>query len=130
MRYEQLAESKGWLSRGSHGCMVYDLSQNPKERPVVSSRNGSLPTIRRGSLLWCKQAKRWMTAEEVACAMGLPVTEALCQAARISSDVCARGYARSQLGNGMHIPCVGLASMVALACIQEKIMHMRSLMLL
>ena len=61
----------------------------------------------------------WMLEKEVACAMRLPVTEAFLAATRIRGDFC-RHHSRSQLGNAMHVPCVGLAAMLALACTQPR----------
>lgn len=99
--------------------VVYDLSQNPSKRPVKTGRSGQLPTVRRGSILWCAEAQRWMTRKEVACVMGIPVTPELLAAARIRSDAIG-DYSRSQLGNAMHVPCVGMVTMLALACSQPR----------
>ena len=44
---------------------MYDLSQNLSKRPLQTGRSGQLPTIRRGSILWCAEAQRWMTRKEL-----------------------------------------------------------------
>jgi hypothetical protein len=74
-----------------------------------------LPTLRfSGSLLWSPKHKRWMLPVECASAMGWPVRDS--HVLLTGMAACNIGFGMRQLGNSMHIACVGTVLAVTLAC--------------
>ena len=97
---------------------LFDLSQNPLVRRSWTFRPrrfNSLPTLRfSGNLLWSPKFKRWLLPVECASAMGWPVRDSHVLATGISP--CNIDFGLPQLGNSMHIACVGTLLAVTLAC--------------
>lgn len=100
------------------GSRFFDLSQNPGERPCLAT-NGSLPCLRRNSKLWCSLSRRFVTPIELAACLGLPVFGRGAKMAAVSLDPCRDKYGMGDLGNTMHISCVGVILGIALACVAD-----------
>ena len=83
------------------GC-VFDLSQNPGQRPTWTSPNGAVPCFRRNSMLWIPSQKRLLCPSESARMMGFPSN-----AVRVSQEA---------VGNAMSVQTVGLMLITALVC--------------
>ncbi|CAE7271457.1 unnamed protein product [Symbiodinium natans] len=98
--------------------VVYDLSQSPEKRPIqTSQQTGRLPCMRSGSLLWMPDRRRWLVDAELAALMGFPSSEPLKNLYGVPDIFCP---ARSQVGTAMHVGCVGLVALVALACARDR----------
>ena len=94
--------------------VVFDISQNPRKRFCAGYMK--LSCLRTNTLLWHPASKRWLLPMELALSLGCAVTGSCAQAALMDIDPCLHLYTTSMLGNAMHIPCVGFAITVALAC--------------
>jgi hypothetical protein len=97
----------------------YDLSQNPKVRPCLAT-NGALPCLRRNSKLWHPHAKRFLAPVELAACLGLPTFKSAAELAAVPMYPCREQYGMCDLGNAMHISCVGVILGIALACASDK----------
>lgn len=86
---------------------AFDLSQDPQERPSCTTADGSLPTLRLGSLIWVSILRRFLVPFELAAATGFPVNDALATSAQVALDMCCEVYTVPILGNGMHVASVG-----------------------
>jgi hypothetical protein len=95
----------------------YDLSQNPQERPSWTV-SGSLPTLRRNSLLWHAQSRRFLTPQELAACFGIASFPPCAETAHVSVDPCRHMYSTGLLGNTMHVAAVGCVMMSALAAVR------------
>ncbi|CAE8701861.1 unnamed protein product [Polarella glacialis] len=82
---------------------AFDLSQDPQERPSCTTADGSLPTLRLGSLIWVSILRRFLVPFELAAATGFPVNDALATSAQVALDLCCEVYTVPILGNGMHV---------------------------
>ena len=98
---------------------LFNLCQNPlKQRSwtYCTSAGYALPTLRfSGSLLWSPKFKRWLLPVECAGAMGWPVRDCHVQATGV--PLCKVDFGMTQIGNSMHVACVGVVLAVTLACI-------------
>ena len=98
---------------------LFDLNQNPlsghRKSWTRASTGYALPTLRfAGNVLWSPKFKRWLLPLECASAMGWPVRDSHVPATGIPP--CNIDFGMSQLGNSMHIACVGTLLAVTLAC--------------
>ena len=109
------SKQKGTPPEKDPAC-IFNLRQDPKCRPNWTCRDGALPTITRGGgILWSPMRKRWLLVAEVACAMGFPCQSEMASAALLPAD--CTDYSISQIGNSMHIACVGSVIAATLSCI-------------
>ena len=113
--YDQIADQR----QVPLSSRFYDLSQNPDVRPCLAT-NGALPCLRRNSKLWHPHAKRFLAPVELAACLGLPTFESAAALAAVSMDPCRDQYGMCDLGNAMHISCVGVILGIALACASDK----------
>ena len=95
----------------------YDLSQDPLKRPTMSTK-GALPCLKRNSRLWHSTSARFMTTIELGAAMGLATFQLGAETARVPLDTCRYDYGMGELGNTMHVSCVGAILAIALACVE------------
>lgn len=102
-KYESL-----WLSRFNKQASldpyaIFDLTQNPEQRPCTTTRNQGLPCIRHaGNLLWIPCRGRWLLPIEAAAASGFPVRRAYAMAAGVELDrLSGTSVSVSDIGNGM-----------------------------
>ena len=108
--YERLSAQQGIDAK----C-IYDISQNPSKRPIVSNRSGTVPTSRRNSLLWYTDARRWLLPVEMAALHGFPVYQQHADSAGVPRDTT--DYTVPMIGNSMHAGSVGCVLGVTLACL-------------
>ena len=105
-RYECLWVQRTSAASTDESVCVFDLIQNPKERPSLTSKSGSLPTLRHsGSCFWSSFLGRWLLPRELAAASGFPVTGSLAAVSSVAIDT--NSYSNQQLGNAMHVATVG-----------------------
>lgn len=97
---------------------VYDLASSCcRDRGKTSLKDGTLMCITTNSArLWNDKYHRWLSANELLGAVGVPSSEALATAARVPPVVMTgvSEAARVTLsGNSMHVPSVGFALLCA-----------------
>jgi hypothetical protein len=107
------------------GCKVYDLSQNPDQRPRTSLCDGTLCCLTTSNKLWGEKAGRWMVGKELLNAVGIPVMAESAQAARVDKasieDLRLSEHALTTMcGNSMHVPCVGFSILSAALCVEAR----------
>ena len=91
---------------------VYDLSQNPLQRPRRLLQCGALPAITKSCRLYSTQHRRFMLGSEALTAQGWPMQSGLAHhriAPLQSLEGLSVGVATSFAGNGMHVGCLGLS---------------------
>ena len=100
--------------------LVCYLADNPSWSLTWSAVSGRIPTLRLNShtgKLWIPSLNRWMVGRERLATLGWPVNSDMATAMGVK-EVPAKDYLRSceMAGNGMHLPCVAVAELIALSC--------------
>ena len=115
--YENLWQKRRGTRSADDPRCVFDLSQSPFTRPSMTSKGGSCPCVTHSFCsFWHAASARFLLPKELALGLGWPCLPALALAAGVPEDPCAEMYTTSQLGNSMHLTCVGLTMAVALTC--------------
>ncbi len=100
---------------------LFNLGQNPTERPCHTTHEGFVPTLTHtAGKLWADQWHRWLLPSELAILMGFPCRASLAAAARCSVDACLEQYTAALLGNAMHVASVGGVMAATLASIETE----------
>ncbi|CAK9073952.1 unnamed protein product [Durusdinium trenchii] len=101
-----------------------DLSQYPKNgRGRGETKDGALPTLTTttGSL-WSEAHQRCLSSDELLSSHVLPVTRAQatkCHSPRLKFDGCSNASKVKMAGNGMSVPCMGVAMMGAAIALER-----------
>ena len=113
-------------------CAVEDLIVNLQDNPAAgwctwTGVSGVLPTLRRSAGVYVYVPQhRQVTLKELYAAMGWPTFSALACASHVPMVDPFRANrswseARKQLGNGMHIACLGVLLSLWLATLKPKL---------
>ena len=91
--YESLwGQERGSLAQSDPNC-VFDLSQNPSQRPSMTSRKGTCPCVTATFCsLWHAESRRFLLPQELALGMGWPCAAGPAQAAGVPIDACRDLY--------------------------------------
>ncbi len=85
----------------------------------MGSNTHTVPTVRRGSLLWYTRAQRWLHPVELAAMHAFPVHAKLAGYSGVDMDTAASEYVVGMLGNSMHVANVGCVLAIAMACLSN-----------
>ncbi|CAE6968005.1 unnamed protein product [Symbiodinium sp. CCMP2592] len=104
---------------------VYDLSCNSKKRKRVENKDGSLQCLTTGCHFWMKDKKRLLLGKEKLHVLGYPCWGPGAQTAKVD-PVDMSDFSESALdkmaGNGMTLACCGFVWLMAVLCLEEKLL--------
>ena len=94
------------------------LGDNPRNFLCWSATSGKLPTYRTGSgFYWNPHRELWLLSRDKLSSLGLPVTESMSRAMKVTGLPMADGArASSVVGNSFHFCTVAIVHIVALSC--------------
>ena len=118
--YAQLWKSKFGTNPHEDGRAVVATSQSFQKRPTMAHADGSFPTLLASGTprLWSFSRRRWMTAREQASIQGLPVRRDVAAALKVPElDILGMDKPHKLVGNGMHLPNVGMFQCAVMACV-------------